>query len=98
MFQHKSIKELPALLAKDNTILLDVRKAEKYASGHIETAVNFPLDQLADFQGDTSKEYLIICQAGINSQLASELLDQKGYRVTNIQEGMNGWTGPIRIG
>ncbi|MBP2622771.1 rhodanese-like domain-containing protein [Streptococcus oricebi] len=93
-----AISELPALLKRKNSLLLDVRERQEFLNGHIPQAINQPLSQLDDFHGDKDKDYLVICQSGMRSQRASRFLRDKGYRVTNVSGGMNAWTGPIKEG
>ncbi|WP_449282428.1 rhodanese-like domain-containing protein [Leucobacter sp.] len=73
----------------DETILLDVRTAEEYASGHLEGA------QLLDFTGgdvaaaipnlDPDAEYLVYCRSGNRSGQAIALMEQAGFtNLTNL--------------
>lgn len=90
-----SIQDLPKALEEPNTVLLDVREDDEFASGHIPQAINQPLSQLDQFKGDKTKNYLIICQSGMRSQRATEYLKSQGYQAINIKGGMNAWTGGI---
>lgn len=73
----------------ENTIVLDVRTAEEYASGHLEGA------QSLDFNGgevaaaipnlDPEAEYLVYCRSGNRSAQAIALLEQAGFtNLTNL--------------
>ncbi len=89
----QSPQELKDILAKNNpsTILLDVRTTEEYQYGHIDTAINFDIrgnDLFEKIQKlDKSKTYILYCQSGSRSQLASILMNQKGLDVINCQFG-----------
>ena len=93
-----AISELPALIKQKNVILLDVRESHEFVAGHIPQAINQPLSQLDQFQGDKDKDYLVICQSGMRSQRACRFLRDQGYQATNVSGGMNAWTGPTKEG
>lgn len=89
------LADVEQAIQSSNTVLLDVREIDEFASGHIPQAINQPLSQLDQFKGDKSKNYLIICQSGMRSQRATEYLTSQGYQAINIKGGMNAWTGGI---
>lgn len=93
-----SINDLPNALTDKNTILLDVREVDEFATGHIPNAINQPLSQLDQFNGDNNKHYIIICQSGMRSQRATDYLRSQGYQAINVKGGMNAWTGEITRG
>jgi rhodanese-related sulfurtransferase len=72
----------------DETILLDVRTAEEYATGRLEGA------RLLDFSGgevaaaipslDPDAEYLVYCRSGNRSGQAIALMEQAGF--TNLTD------------
>lgn len=72
-----------------NSVLLDVRTAEEFGSGHLEGAVM--MDVLAgDFETriadlDPSKTVYVYCRTGNRSGQAAEIMRANGFpRVTNI--------------
>lgn len=76
--------------------LLDVRTPGEFAAGHIDGAVNIPLDQLgpvADRLNDPSLgDLVVICQGGARAASACELLVQAGHRgPILLAGGMNAW-------
>lgn len=83
------------LVANPKINLLDVRTPTEYKAGHINKAVNKPLDSLANFNGPADKEYYVICQSGMRSKRASKILTKKGYNVINITGGMHAWQGRV---
>lgn len=93
-----STQELQTLLAEGKKVnVIDVREAAEVASGKIPGAVNMPLS-LLEFKMnelDKSKEYYVNCQAGGRSSSACLFLDKQGYKVTNVEGGMNDWQGAI---
>ena len=72
-----------------NTIVLDVRTEDEFNNGHLEGAVNIPIDSLRArvSELDKSKEILEYCQIGLRGYVASRILTQKGYKVKNIDGG-----------
>ncbi len=81
-------------------IILDVRRPDEFASGHIPGAVNvanetISEDSVKDVLKDKSQRIFIYCRSGNRSKQASEKLVNMGY--TNIYEfgGINTWKGAV---
>lgn len=80
-------------------IILDVRHADEYASGHIPGAINIDNDEIGteelDALPDKDQTIYVYCRSGHRSKLAAEKLANLGY--TNIIEigGILDWTGDI---
>ena len=74
---------------KENTVLLDVRSEIEFNNGHIEGALNIPVDNLRDRLNelDKDKEIIEYCQVGLRGYVASSILKQKGYNVKNMTGG-----------
>jgi len=92
-------------LIRGGGMLLDVRTPPEYQSGHIEEALNIPLQSLqaGPVQGlpaDRSQPIVTICQSGRRSAAALQILRSLGYtRVQNVG-GMQQWLGegrPLKI-
>jgi len=64
-------------------LVLDVRTPEEFQNGHIDGAVNVPIDDLAsridDMVPDKNTPIRVHCQSGGRSARAKKLLDSKGY-------------------
>ena len=76
-------KEKDTLMKEDNTILIDVRTKEEYESGHLENAINIPVDIVLSKIGEyASKDTKIIiyCQSGKRATTAFETLKNNGYK------------------
>ena len=71
-----------------NYIILDVRRADEFAEGHIPGAVNVPNEEIDTAEiaelPDKSQLILVYCRSGRRSKDASEKLVKLGY--TNIVE------------
>lgn len=84
---------------EENYVILDVRTAQEFASGHIPGAVLLPNETIGTedipLLPDKDQLVLVYCRSGNRSKQAAEKLAQLGY--TNIVEfgGINSWTGEI---
>ena len=82
-----------------NYIILDVRRADEFAEGHIPGAINIPNEEIGttDIAELPNKSQLILvyCRSGRRSKEASEKLVKLGY--TNIVEfgGIQDYEGEI---
>ena len=80
-------------------IILDVRRPDEFAAGHIPNAINVPNETIgtAEISELPDKDQLIMvyCRSGRRSKEASEKLVKLGY--TNIVEfgGILDWKGEI---
>lgn len=73
-------------------LVLDVRTPEEFASGHLERAVNVPVDEVetsverikGDVEGDLDASIVVYCAAGGRAGRAKAALEKAGFtRVTN---------------
>lgn len=71
-----------------NYIILDVRRPDEYAEGHIPGAINVPNEEIGTAEiaelPDKSQLILVYCRSGRRSKEASEKLARLGYK--NIVE------------
>ena len=80
-------------------IILDVRRPDEFAEGHIPGAINVPNEEIGTAEiaelPDKSQMILVYCRSGRRSKEASEKLVKLGY--TNIVEfgGILDWKGEI---
>lgn len=74
---------------KENRVLLDVRTEDEFNNGHLEGAVNIPLDSLRARIKELNKneEILEYCQIGLRGYVAARILTQNGFKVKNINGG-----------
>lgn len=84
-----------AALLKNGAMILDVRTPAEFAEGHVEGAVNIPLDQLQRNLSMVSRERPVItcCRSGARSGLAESLLRDHGYDAYNG----GAWTNVERL-
>ena len=78
-------------------IILDVRRPDEYAAGHIPNAINIPNENIGTDEisqlSDKDQLIMVYCRSGRRSKEASEKLVKLGY--TNIVEfgGILDWKG-----
>ena len=70
--------------AASGSILVDVREADEYASGHIPNAVNEPLSTIKQTTLPKDKPLFLYCLRGTRSKQAARILRSMGYTVKSI--------------
>lgn len=83
-------------LINRGALVIDVRPAEAYAQGHIASARNIPLEELASgadvVKKKKDKVLLTVCDSGASSQRAANRLRKAGYESTfSLQGGLAAW-------
>ena len=79
-----------ATLPRDGSAtILDVRTPAEYDKGHLEGAVNLPVDQLRGrlSEVEPGKPVFLICQSGLRSYVAARILAQHGFAVSHLCGG-----------
>ena len=76
-----------------NHQILDVRTKNEYKLSHLEGSINLPLYDIISKKNFLNKEtkYLIHCQTGYRSMIASSLLKNMGFEVVEIKDGFIGF-------
>ncbi len=92
-----SALEMPALQRKGKSVIVDVNKAEHFASSHIPNALNFPLEELKADDKTLVKHknstVIVCCQTGSRSNKAAKQLLEYGFTNVNILSGgLVSWT------
>ena len=95
-FENYDVKEFAELIADSNVVVLDVRKADEFAEGHIKGAIL--IDQ---FQNDFVEQALarlpkdkiiaVYCRSGRRSANAAGKLADVGYKCVNLLGGIIAW-------
>jgi rhodanese-related sulfurtransferase len=81
-------------LGKEKIMLLDVRDPSEYKEGHIDGAVNIPLNDLRKRMEEIPKdrEVWAHCLEGQRSYYAARVLSQYGYDIKNLSGGYKTYT------
>lgn len=77
----------------DNLVVLDVRKPNEYAEGHVIKALNLPLAEMIDVAQiahlEEEHNIYVHCTGGYRSVIAASLLKRQGYH--NLRNVLGGW-------
>lgn len=79
---------------KPGLVILDVRTASEYEEGHIEGAVNIPVQELSVRFEELSidDELLVYCRTGKRSAQAVDILMDLGFtKIYHMDAGITGW-------
>ncbi len=74
-------------LVAEGAKLVDVRSRGEFASGHIQDAVNIPLDEIgraADRLAKEGKPLVLYCHSGMRSSSAARVLRKAGLVVHDL--------------
>ncbi len=87
------------MTAEDGHVIVDVRREDEYASGHIPGAICIPNESIGEDRPealpDPEQIILVYCRSGNRSKQAAGKLATLGYH--NVYEfgGIQDWTGEI---
>ena len=91
------VAEFANVIASPGVTIVDVRTPQEFAEGHIEGAVNIPVE-LPDFmdqvsQLDPNGTYAVYCRSGNRSQPAVAGMSSVGINgIYELESGTTGWT------
>jgi rhodanese-related sulfurtransferase len=92
--KYETVSPAKAKEAQDNgAMLIDVRESHEYRSGHAPGAKHISVQVIERRLGEIPKEreIIVVCQSGMRSQKAADILSRNGYKVLNVSGGMIGW-------
>ena len=99
-YRQITMDEAVTMMAQETGyIILDVRRPDEFAAGHIPNAINVPNETIGTAEipelTDNDQLIMVYCRSGRRSKEASEKLVKLGY--TNIVEfgGILDWKGEI---
>ena len=95
-YENYDVKEFAELITDSNVVILDVRKADEFAEGHITGAIlidQFQSDFLEQAQAKLPKDktIAIYCRSGRRSANAAGKLADIGYKCVNLKGGIIAW-------
>ena len=81
--------QVDSLPLDGSVILLDTRTTGEFSRGHMEGAINIPVDSLRErlSELDPSKPVYVNCQSGLRSYIACRILTQHGFDCYNFSGG-----------
>ena len=99
-YRQITMDEAVTMMAQETGyIILDARRPDEFAAGHIPNAINVPNETIGTAEipelPDKNQLIMVYCRSGRRSKEASEKLVKLGY--TNIVEfgGILDWKGEI---
>lgn len=83
------IEDIESLKKDKNNLFIDVRNEDEYQSGHIDGAINIPLDELRNHLNEINKNktLCINCQSALRSYIACRILSQYGFKCKHLSGG-----------
>jgi rhodanese-related sulfurtransferase len=90
-----SVEDVREELAAHSTMeIIDVRRPQEFATGHVPQAKNIPLSELEkhiqELPGD--RPVAVICASGYRSSIASSILKMHGFKSPiNVVGGTKAW-------
>lgn len=93
-YMHPATYEDLEKLDMNKTLLMDVRTEMEFNNGHIDGAVNIPVDELRNRLNelDMNKEIFVYCQVGLRGYIADRILTQNGFKVKNLTGGYKSYS------
>jgi rhodanese-related sulfurtransferase len=91
-----SVEDAANYIFETEPVLVDVRTEGEFGDGHLEGAVNFPVQTIDEYLGsmpsDLDTPILIYCAAGTRGFWALAYVTSLGYtNVKNLRGGYNAW-------
>ena len=89
-----AVDDVAALVAAGEVQLIDVRSPEEFAEGHIDGAVNRPVDGFnpSDLPAADGREVVLYCRSDRRSGIAArQLADYTGKPARHLDGGILAW-------
>lgn len=84
-----------ALVRTQKALLLDVRTAEEFAEGHLEGAINIPVQvlevKLSSLPAKKDQDIVVYCRSGRRSATAKAILEKAGFTKVHDLGAMANW-------
>ncbi len=90
-----SIHSATRVINSGEAIVVDLREANEFKTGHIVDAMNIPhnklKDQLTQLQSHKSKTLILVDKMGQHGGNAGRLLKAEGFTVNRLEGGISEW-------
>ena len=96
-FHNVTSSEANDIITELDPVILDVRTPSEFKEGHIEGAVNLPVDNLNESSilevfDDADAPILVYCKSGVRSARACAQLSEMGSKgLFNLTDGIMAW-------
>ncbi len=92
-----STSELTALVNKDEAVVVDIRPAKDFATGHIVGALNIPQDKLiarlAELEKYKAKTIILVDAQGQHAGTHAREMLKAGFTAAKLSGGISSWRG-----
>jgi len=80
----------------DPPVIIDVRRPDEFAAGHVPGARNIPHNEIAarlhELGNKQHEEVVVYCEGGRRAAIAQHILEQAGFtRVRHLEGDMKSW-------
>lgn len=84
------------LMNQGKSLILDVRSAEEFATGHLQNAKHIPLPELStrlkEIEKSKTSTVITVCERGTRASSAASLLTKAGFgQVFILDGGVSAW-------
>ncbi|MGH1372266.1 MAG: rhodanese-like domain-containing protein [Cellvibrionaceae bacterium] len=90
-----SIHSATRVINSGEAVVVDLREAKEFKTGHIVDAMNIPhnklKDQLTQLQSQKSKTLILVDKMGQHAGNAGRLLKAEGFTVNRLEGGISEW-------
>ena len=91
-----SAAEATQLINRRNAVVLDLRNADEFATGHLPSARNLQFSELqaklGQFVKNKNNPVLLVCQTGQQSGKAQRIVKEAGFAEVHVLDGgVNAW-------
>ncbi|MCZ2723633.1 rhodanese-like domain-containing protein [Marinomonas sp. 15G1-11] len=83
------------LINNEDAVVIDIRPATEFRTGHITNSINIPASTIKD-QIDTLEKHkntpiILVCKSGLTSGASASELQKSGFKVFKLQGGITEW-------
>ncbi|TDO97918.1 rhodanese-like domain-containing protein [Marinomonas balearica] len=86
---------LTNLMNNKDAVVVDLRTAKEFRTGHITGAINIPADKLKDKNAELEKHkstpIILVCKTGMTAGTNAKELIKAGFEVYKLQGGIAEW-------
>lgn len=91
-----SVLQATQMMNQGKCLVLDVRSADEFATGHIKNAKNIPLPELSTRLSELEKQkghsVIAVCKSGARSSTAVAMLTRAAFaQAVSLDGGMTAW-------
>jgi len=83
------------LMNTEDAVVVDIRPATEFRTGHITNAINIPAstvkDQIATLEKHKNTPIILVCKSGLTAGASAAELQKSGFNVFKLQGGITEW-------